>query len=64
MLFATPVKVNGTNAEIGTPVALFNLPAGVRTWARSRTSKRFLLRTMIDPRETVRVAHYVKGALD
>ena len=64
MLFATPVKVNGTNAEIGTPVALFNLPAGVRTWARSRTSKRFLLRTMIDPRETVRVAYYVQGALD
>jgi eukaryotic-like serine/threonine-protein kinase len=63
-LYAAPVRTNGKTAEIGKAVTLFQMPPTMYAWIRSKTADRFLCRTVVDPHETVRVLHYVKGWAD
>jgi hypothetical protein len=60
-IYGASVRPNGKNAEIGKPVALFQPPPTMTGCLRSKTTNRFLCRTIIDPHDTIRVAHYVKG---
>jgi eukaryotic-like serine/threonine-protein kinase len=63
-LYAADVKRNGKTAAVGKPAALFTMPKTMSGWWRSKTANRFLIRSIVDPRETVPVANYVKGWAD
>jgi len=63
-IFAAEVKRDGKTAVVGKPVALWKTPRMMSGWGVSRTANRLLGRTVIDPRETVPVANYVRGWAD
>jgi Tol biopolymer transport system component len=60
-LCSVAISTSGTTVVPSKPVVLFQLPKTINGWWRSRTAKRFLCRTVLDPAETVKVMHYVKG---
>jgi Tol biopolymer transport system component len=60
-LCSVAISTSGTTVIPSKPVVLFQRPKTMNGWWRSRTAKRFLCRTILDPRETVKVMHYVKG---
>ena len=60
-LCSAEVKRNGKAAEIGAPVSLFSIPRTTTSWWRSKKADRFLLLTIVDPRETVQYMNYMKG---
>ena len=53
--------VGGKVATVGKPVVLFTKPKTMNGWWRSKTADRFLWRTVVDPRESVQYANYIKG---
>jgi len=63
-LYSADVKRDGKVATVGKPVVLFAMPKTMNGWWRSKTANRFLLRSIVDPRETIGVANYVKGWSD
>jgi Tol biopolymer transport system component len=60
-LCSVAISTSGTTVVPSKPVVLFQRPKTMNGWWRSRTAKRFLARTVLDPAETVTVMHYVKG---
>ncbi|HXH93838.1 MAG TPA: protein kinase [Thermoanaerobaculia bacterium] len=60
-LCSVAISTSGTTVVPSKPVVLFQLPKTINGWWRSRTAKRFLGRTVLDPAETVQVMHYIKG---
>ena len=60
-VYAADVKRSGKVATVGKPVVLFTKPKTMNGWWRSKTADRFLWRTVVDPRESVQYANYIKG---
>jgi serine/threonine protein kinase len=60
-IYAVAVHLGGAAPSFDKPLLQFARPSSMTGWWRSKTSKRFLCRTIVDPRETAGVIDYVKG---